>query len=220
MNAAKAAKESTAEIAQMLSSLDDEYMRERAADIKDVGGRILDCITGNTRVSLNDLREEVVVFANDLTPSDTATMDMNYVKGFVTEVGGRTSHTSIIARIMGLPAIVGTGDILSKVQHGDPVILDAIDCDVVVKPDEGQLAQANKKLQAFIEHKQELDKVKMLPAETKDGHKVEVVGNIAAPKDAKGVLEKRRRRRRPVPYGISVYEQAQPAQRRGAVRGI
>ena len=189
MNAAKAVKESTAEIAQILASLDDEYMRERAADVKDVGGRLLDCVTGNTRVSLNDLRDEVVVFANDLTPSDTATMDMEFVKGFVTEVGGRTSHTSIIARIMGLPAVVGTGDILSKVKHGDKVVLDAIDCDVFVNPSNDELAQAEKKFEAFMAHKQELDKVKMLPAETKDGHKVEVVGNIAAPKDVKGVLE-------------------------------
>ncbi len=189
MNAAKAVKESTAEIAQILASLDDEYMRERAADVKDVGGRLLDCVTGNTRVSLNDLRDEVVVFANDLTPSDTATMDMEFVKGFVTEVGGRTSHTSIIARIMGLPAVVGTGDILSKVKHGDKVVLDAIDCDVFVNPSNAELAQAEKKFEAFMAHKQELDKVKMLPAETKDGHKVEVVGNIAAPKDVKGVLE-------------------------------
>lgn len=189
MNAAKAVKEATAEIAGMLASLDDEYMRERAADIKDVGGRVLDNVTGNVRVSLADLRDEVVVFANDLTPSDTATMDMNYVKGFVTEIGGRTSHTSIIARIMGLPAVVGTGDILSHVKHGDMVVLDAIDCNVIVNPNEEELAGAKKKLEAFLEHKRQLDQVKMLPAETKDGHKVEVVGNIASPADVQGVLD-------------------------------
>ncbi len=189
MNAAKAVKEATAEIAGILASLDDEYMRERAADVKDVGGRVLDNVTGNVRVSLNNLRDEVVVFANDLTPSDTATMDMKYVKGFVTEVGGRTSHTSIIARIMGLPAIVGTGDILSRVKHSDIVGLDAIDCNVVVNPSEAEMAALNAKLEKFLEHKRFLDQLKMLPAETKDGHKVEIVGNIATPGDVKGVSE-------------------------------
>jgi phosphotransferase system enzyme I (PtsI) len=187
-NAAKAVKEATVEIAGILASLDDEYMRERAADVKDVGGRLLDNITGNTRVSLNDLREQVVVFANDLTPSDTATMDMNYIKGFVTEVGGRTSHTSIIARIMGLPAIVGTGDILSRVKQGDKVILDAIDGEVFVNPTAAESAAASVKNEKYLAHKLELDKVKLLSAETKDGHKVEIVGNIAAPGDVKGVL--------------------------------
>ena len=179
----------TEEVSAMLASLDDEYLRERAADIKDVGGRILDNVVGNVRVSLDQLDEEVVVFANDLTPSDTATMDMNYVKGFVTQLGGRTSHTSIIARIMGLPAIVGTGDVLSKVKHGDMVVLDAVDCDVMVNPDDAKMAEGKKKLEDFLEHKRQLDAVKMLEAVTTDGHKVEVVGNIASPNDCKGAKE-------------------------------
>lgn len=189
MHADKAVAEATEEVSAMLASLDDEYLRERAADIKDVGGRILDNVVGNVRVSLDQLDEEVVVFANDLTPSDTATMDMNYVKGFVTQLGGRTSHTSIIARIMGLPAIVGTGDVLSKVKHGDMVVLDAVDCDVMVNPDDAKMAEGKKKLEDFHEHKRQLDAVKMLEAVTTDGHKVEVVGNIASPNDCKGAKE-------------------------------
>ena len=189
MHADKAVAEATEEVSAMLASLDDEYLRERAADIKDVGGRILDNVVGNVRVSLDQLDEEVVVFANDLTPSDTATMDMNYVKGFVTQLGGRTSHTSIIARIMGLPAIVGTGDVLSKVKHGDMVVLDAVDCDVMVNPDDAKMAEGKKKLEDFLEHKRQLDAVKMLEAVTTDGHKVEVVGNIASPNDCNGAKE-------------------------------
>ena len=189
MHADKAVAEATEEVSAMLASLDDEYLRERAADIKDVGGRILDNVVGNVRVSLDQLDEEVVVFANDLTPSDTATMDMNYVKGFVTQLGGRTSHTSIIARIMGLPAIVGTGDVLSKVKHGDMVVLDAVDCDVMVNPDDAKMAEGKKKLEDFLGHKRQLDAVKMLEAVTTDGHKVEVVGNIASPNDCKGAKE-------------------------------
>lgn len=189
MNAAKAVKLATEELSSMLAGLDDEYMRERAADIKDVGGRILDNVAGITRVTLDNLSEEVIVIAEDLTPSDTAMMDMEYVKGFVTDMGGRTSHTSIIARIMGLPAIVGTGDITSRVQHGDQVVLDAVDCDVVVNPDAAQMDVLNKKLETFLERKAELDKVKLLPGVTTDGHEVEVVGNIASHNDVKGALE-------------------------------
>ena len=144
--------------------------------------------TGNVRVSLADLRDEVVVFANDLTPSDTATMDMNYVKGFVTEIGGRTSHTSIIARIMGLPAVVGTGDILSHVKHGDMVVLDAIDCNVIVNPNEEELAEARKKLEAFLEHKRQLDQVKMLPQRPPTDTGWKLVGNIAS-RPMQGVLD-------------------------------
>ncbi len=188
MHADKAVFEATAEVADMLANLDDEYLKERAADIRDVGGRVLDNVVGNVRVSLDQLDQEVIVFAKDLTPSDTATMDMNYVKGFVTELGGRTSHTSIIARIMGLPAIVGTGDILSRVTHGQTVVLDAVDCNVVVEPSQEELSNANEKLESFLERKRTLDQVKMLPAQTKDGHKVEVVGNIASPNDCKAAL--------------------------------
>ena len=189
MKASKAVHEATAEISSMLAGLDDEYMRERAADVKDVGSRILDNVLGNVRVSLDNLNEEVVVFANDLTPSDTATMDMNYVKGFATDMGGRTSHTSIIARIMGIPAIVGTGDITTKVKQGDMVVLDAVSGDIAINPSDAEMAEYKKKLEAFEERKRQLDKVKHLEAVTKDGHKVEVVGNIASPNDVMGALE-------------------------------
>ena len=150
-NAGKAVSEATAEVAAMLASLDDEYLKERAADIKDVGGRVLDNVLGIVRTSLSDLNEPVVVFANDLTPSDTATMNLDYVKGFATDIGGRTSHTSILARIIGIPAIVGTGDITSRVNHGDLVVLDAIDCDVIVNPTEDQKKVYDGKYEAFME---------------------------------------------------------------------
>ncbi|QWT55356.1 phosphoenolpyruvate--protein phosphotransferase [Christensenella sp. MSJ-20] len=188
-NAGKAVSEATAEVAAMLASLDDEYLKERAADIKDVGGRVLDNVLGIVRTSLSDLNEPVVVFANDLTPSDTATMNLDYVKGFATDIGGRTSHTSILARIIGIPAIVGTGDITSRVNHGDLVVLDAIDCDVIVNPTEDQKKVYDGKYEAFMERKRELDKIKFMPAETLDGHHVEVVANIASPNDVKGALE-------------------------------
>ena len=188
-NAGKAVSEATAEVAAMLASLDDEYLKERAADIKDVGGRVLDNVLGIVRTSLSDLNEPVVVFANDLTPSDTATMNLDYVKGFATDIGGRTSHTSILARIIGIPAIVGTGDITSRVNHGDLVVLDAIDCDVIVNPTEDQKKVYDGKYEAFMERKRELDKIKFMPAETLDGHHVEVVANIASTNDVKGALE-------------------------------
>jgi len=189
LNVAKAVKEATDEAAALLAGLDDEYMRERVADIHDVGGRLLNNVTGNVRESLDSLSEEVIVVAHDLTPSDTAVMDMRHVKGFITEVGGRTSHTSIIARIMGLPAIVGTGDVLGRVGHGDFVVLDAVDGDFIVRPDAGQLKAAEAKRAVFEEKRRLLDAVKMLPAQTVDGRLVEIAGNIAAPGDIKGVKE-------------------------------
>ncbi|MBE5780361.1 MAG: phosphoenolpyruvate--protein phosphotransferase [Clostridiales bacterium] len=188
-NAGKAVSEATAEVAAMLASLDDEYLKERAADIKDVGGRVLDNILGIVRTSLSDLNEPVVVFANDLTPSDTATMNLDYVKGFATDIGGRTSHTSILARIIGIPAIVGTGDITSRVKHGETVVLDAVDCEVISNPSSEELAVYEAKLEKYLEEKRELEKVRFLPAETLDGHHVEVVANIASPADVKGAVE-------------------------------
>ncbi|MDL2224740.1 phosphoenolpyruvate--protein phosphotransferase [Eubacteriales bacterium OttesenSCG-928-M02] len=188
-NAGKAVSEATAEVAAMLASLDDEYLKERAADIKDVGGRVLDNVLGVVRTSLSDLTEPVVVFANDLTPSDTATMNLDYVMGFATDIGGRTSHTSILARIIGIPAIVGTGDITQQVAHGDQVILDAVDGDIVINPTADQLPVYQAKLEKYLADKRALDEVKLLPAVTTDGHHVEIVANIASPSDVKGALE-------------------------------
>ena len=113
------------EQASALESLDDEYLKERATDIRDIGNRFVKNALGINIVSLSDIDEEVILVAYDLTPSETAQINLDYVLGFACDIGGRTSHTSIMARSLELPAIVGTNDITKKVQNGDTLILDA-----------------------------------------------------------------------------------------------
>lgn len=172
----------------MLSEIDDEYLKERAGDIRDIGNRLIRNILGMNVVDLGDIQEEVILVAYDLTPSETAQLNLDKVLGFVTDIGGRTSHTSIMARSLELPAVVGTNNVTSLVNTGDILILDANNNAVHVNPNEAQLAEA-KALQAKIaEEKAELAKLKDLPAETLDGHRIEVVGNIGTIRDVDGVL--------------------------------
>ncbi len=176
------------EQATALESLDDEYLKERATDIRDIGSRFVKNALGINVVSLSDISEQVILVAYDLTPSETAQIDLDYVLGFACDIGGRTSHTSIMARSLELPAIVGTNDITKKVRNGDTLILDAMNNKIIVNPSEAELEEA-KKIQAdVIAEKEELAKIKDLPAETTDGHRVEVCGNIGTVKDCEGVL--------------------------------
>lgn len=172
--------------ATMLSELDDPYLRERAADFRDIGGRLLKNVLGIDIVNLSDISEEVVLIANDLTPSETAQINLDKVLGFITDIGGRTSHTSIMARSLEIPAIVGTNDITKRVQNGDMIILDALNNKIIINPSESELAEAKEIKAAFLAEKAELAKLKDLPAETIDGHRVEVCSNIGTVKDTDG----------------------------------
>jgi len=170
----------------MFEAMDNEYFRERAADIKDVKKRMLSHLLG---VALNDpstISEEVVVVAEDLTPSDTAQLDRNYVKGFATNIGGRTSHSAIMARSLEIPAIVGMGSILEDVSDGELVILDGLEGVVIPNPTETQMAEYEVKISEFKAMKEELKKLKDEPTVTTDGHRVELAANIGTPEDAKG----------------------------------
>ena len=120
--------------ASMMAELDDPYLRERATDFRDIGNRLVKNVLGMEIVNLSTIDEEVILVANDLTPSETAQINLNYVRGFVTDIGGRTSHTSIMARSLELPAIVGTNDVTKRVQSGDFLILDAIHNQVHINP--------------------------------------------------------------------------------------
>lgn len=174
--------------ASMLSEIDDEYLKERAGDIRDIGNRLIRNILGMNIVDFGDIQEEAILVAYDLTPSETAQLNLDKVLGFVTDIGGRTSHTSIMARSLELPAVVGTNNITSLVNTGDILILDAINNEVHINPSAEQLEKA-KALQARIaDEKAELAKLKDLPAETLDGHRIEVVGNIGTIRDVDGVL--------------------------------
>ncbi|MDP8078530.1 phosphoenolpyruvate-protein phosphotransferase PtsI [Phocoenobacter skyensis] len=172
----------------MLADLDDEYLKERAGDMSDIGNRLLRNILGMTIVDLGDIQEEVILVAYDLTPSETAQLNLDKVLGFITDIGGRTSHTSIMARSLELPAIVGTNNITSLVNTGDMLILDAENNAVHINP-EKELIEQFKALKAKVEQeKVELAKLKDLPAETLDGHHIEVASNIGTIRDVDGAL--------------------------------
>ncbi|MBY7995182.1 phosphoenolpyruvate-protein phosphotransferase PtsI [Vibrio fluvialis] len=175
------------EQAMALESLDDEYLKERATDIRDIGSRFVKNALGINIVSLSDINEEVILVAYDLTPSETAQINLNYVLGFVCDIGGRTSHTSIMARSLELPAIVGTNNITAQVKNGDMLILDAMNNKIIVNPTNAELEEAKAVKAAFLAEKEELAKLKDLHAETLDGHRVEVCGNIGTVKDCDGI---------------------------------
>ncbi|EOB4244282.1 MULTISPECIES: phosphoenolpyruvate-protein phosphotransferase PtsI [Vibrio] len=176
------------EQAAALESLDDEYLKERATDIRDIGTRFVKNALGINIVSLSDINQKVILVAYDLTPSETAQINLDYVLGFACDIGGRTSHTSIMARSLELPAIVGTNDITKQVKNGDMLVIDAINNKIFVNPTEAELEQAKQVQRDFFAEKEELAKLKDLPAQTLDGHSVEVCGNIGTVKDCDGII--------------------------------
>lgn len=187
-SADKAIYEVIEQYAKMMAELDDPYLRERATDFRDIGTRLVKNVLGIAVVNLSTIDEEVILVAKDLTPSETAQINLKYVLGFVTDIGGRTSHTSIMARSLELPAIVGTNDITARVNNGDMLILDGINNQIIVNPTADQLTEAKKFQAQFQAEKDELAKLKDLPAITLDGHQVEVCANIGTVKDTEGAI--------------------------------
>ncbi len=188
VNAAYAFDEVSNMFVMMFESMDNEYFRERAADIKDIKKRILAHLLG---VKVNDpstIDEQVIIIAEDLTPSDTAQLDRNFVKGFATNIGGRTSHSAIMARSLEIPAIVGTKTILTDVQDGDMLILDGLEGNVIVNPTQEQIATAQEAAKKYEAQKAEWAKLKNEKTVTVDGQHVELVANIGTPNDVEGVL--------------------------------
>lgn len=173
----------------MFESLDDEYMRERAADIKDVTTRIKYHLLGVTVADLSMIDEEVIIVAHDLTPSDTAQLDRKYTKGFATEIGGRTSHSAIMARSLEIPAIVGIHGIMQEVKHNDLLILDALKGQLLVNPDEATVSEYREKAEKYNREVAALKVLKDKETVTVDGHKVELVGNIGTPDDVNAVID-------------------------------
>lgn len=173
---------------QLLESLEDAYLRERVADFRDVGQRMIKNILGMRISGLENLDENSIVIANDLTPSDTAQLDLNRVVGFVTDIGGRTSHSAIMARSLEIPAMVGCQNATTSILHGDQLILDAVNNQIIVKPSEAELATARAQQESLIAARNELAKLKDLPSITKDGHHFELCANIGTPKDVDGAL--------------------------------
>lgn len=172
--------------AKALEELDDEYLKERATDVRDIGKRLLRNILSMPIIDLSAISEEAVLVAVDLTPSETAQLNLDKVLGFVTDIGGRTSHTSIMARSLELPAIVGTGNITKQVANGDYLILDAINNQVYINPEPAVIEELKALQSQDAAEKSELAKLKDLPAVTLDGHQVEVCANIGTVRDVVG----------------------------------
>ena len=186
VNASVAASKIIDQQVEMLSEIDDEYLKERAGDIRDIGNRLIKNILGMHIVDLGDITEESILVAYDLTPSETAQLNLEKVLGFITDIGGRTSHTSIMARSLELPAIVGTNDVTARVNTGDYLILDAVNNRVYVNPTQAEIDELKTLETKLAEEKAELAKLKDLPAVTLDGHKVDVVANIGTIRDCEG----------------------------------
>lgn len=184
-----ALKSTIDEMVEMMSMLDDEYLKERATDYKDIGEKLMYKLKNIKSQDLSSLDEELIVFAKELTPSDTSTMKREFVLGFANDLGGKTSHTSIIAQTLSIPAVVGMKDITSKVKHGDMVILDANEGQVIVNPDENTLKLYQDKLEELEKEKERLDSIKNQEAITKDGRKLEIVCNIGNLEDLELGLE-------------------------------
>ena len=189
VTSAKALDEGVAEYCEMISQLDDLYLREREADLRDVGKRWLKNILGVRMKDLSNLDPETVIIANDLTPSDTAQLDLINAVGFITEVGGKTSHSAIMARSLELPAIVGVPKALTEIADGASLIMDGETGDLVVDPSDELLKEYKEKREVYINEKMELRKLINEDAVTEDGHRVEIWGNIGSPNDVEAVLE-------------------------------
>jgi phosphoenolpyruvate-protein phosphotransferase len=174
--------------ASNLEALEDEYFRARAGDVRDVGQRVLRILLGMAETDLADLTTPSIVLAHDLTPSDTVRLDKSLVLGFCTAEGGPTSHTAILAKALGLPAVVGLGSSLLDLKHGDPLLIDGARGEVIAFPDEETILEFEARRQKL--EAQALVELELAhePATTIDGHQVEVVANIGSPEEAQIAL--------------------------------
>lgn len=174
---------------EVFSKIEDEYLKERISDINDVGKRILRNLLGRERKGLEDIKEKVVVVAHDLSPSDTAAMHKQKVCAFVTDIGGKTSHTAIMAKSLEIPAVVGIKDVTLRIKTGDLLIVDGGNGAVIVNPDEETLVQYRKEEENLKTFSEKFLSVKDLPAITTDGKKVEISANIELPDEVPSVKQ-------------------------------
>ncbi len=188
MNAEQALKDTTDMFINMFEQMDNEYMKERAADIRDVTKRVLAHLLGAEIVNPSMISEEVIIVAKDLTPSDTAQLNRQYVKGFTTDIGGRTSHSAIMARSLEIPAVVGTKTATDTIKNGDTIIIDGLSGEVHINPSDELVKQFEKKQTDFEVQKAEWAKLVHEKTLTSDGHHVELAANIGTPKDLVGVV--------------------------------
>ncbi|MUG45384.1 phosphoenolpyruvate--protein phosphotransferase [Paenibacillus woosongensis] len=184
-----ALNETAQQFISMFENMKSDYLKERAADMRDVTKRVLTHLLGLNYVNPAEISEEVIVVAEDLTPSDTAQLNRKYVKGFTTNIGGRTSHSAIMARSLEIPAVVGTKDVLSQVNNGDLLIVDGLDGAVIVNPSPEVVEQYTAKRDQHLQQIEEWKKLREVPTASRDGIHVELAANIGTPNDVAGVLE-------------------------------
>jgi len=189
VSAEYALDETAKQFISMFENMKSAYLQERAADMRDVTKRVLTHLLGLKYVNPAEISEEVIVIAEDLTPSDTAQLNRKYVKGFTTNIGGRTSHSAIMARSLEIPAVVGTKDVLSRVEVGDTVIVDGLGGTIIVNPAPEVLEEYKVKRDQYLRQIEEWKKLREVPTVSKDGVHVELAANIGTPNDVAGVLE-------------------------------
>jgi len=176
--------------AKVFQSLDNTFMAERATDIYDIEKRLLSHLLGQRREELSHLTSPVVILAHNLTPSETAALDPKFVRGFVTEVGGPGSHTAIVAAGMGIPAVVGAGNLLTEVSGGETIIIDGDHGLVIVQPDEEAVARYRHEVEVSRTLAERLESLRELPTVTTDNVRIELLGNIEFPAEADACLQR------------------------------
>ncbi|RIV17018.1 phosphoenolpyruvate--protein phosphotransferase [Mycoplasmopsis gallopavonis] len=184
-----ATKECYEQFASMFEAMDDDYFKERAADIKDVLKKLLFALNGIEEPNLTAIDREVIIVAEDLSPSQTVQLNKQFVKGFITNIGGPTSHTAIMARSLGIPSVVGTNNVMDFAQTGQLIALNGSTGEVVVNPTEQEIAEYQVAKQAYLDYLNKLKTLKGQQSVTADGHHVELAANIGTPKDLESVLE-------------------------------
>ena len=189
-NAEYAVSVAMKKLAGTFLQMKDSYLSDRVKDIYDIEKRVLRILIGNAHEGLLHLQQDVCVIAHDLLPSQTAALDKTHVRGFACDVGGRTSHTAIVARAMGIPAVVGLGNVSSAIGGGDTVIIDGTRGVVIVNPDADQLTEHEEYVRQYIEFEKDLATLKDLPAVTTDGVAVTLMANIEFPAEVDDALER------------------------------
>ena len=187
--AARALREGIDEYCEMISKLDDPYLRERAADLQDIGKRWLKNLLEIKINDFSNLEPNTIVITKDLTPSDTAQLDLKNCVGFITEIGGKTAHSAIMARSLELPAVVGVKGVLGEVKDGESVIMDGETGEIFLEPTEKLVEEYKIKQEKIRVEKEELKKLIHEEAVTLDGRKVDIWGNIGSPNDVDAVIE-------------------------------
>ncbi len=189
INAIYASSTISKKYVEMFENMDDEYMKERAADIKDVSKRLINNLAGVETGNISSIDEEVIVVANDLTPSDTAQLNKKFAKGFATNIGGRTSHSAIMARSLEIPAVLGLGTISEEVKTGDIIAMNGDTGEVIINPTDKEIEAFKAESENLLKETAEAQKFKGKESKTNDGHEVEIAANIGSIVDLKGVLE-------------------------------